>query len=696
MNKNLFIEVYNDVEEFGKSYKQNCDSIFSPKIEIDNIKSNVIAEIEFYTHPALVGSLCHNKVYEIVSYATSSNLIMLLKEVISKTKSYKLRAVVTSFFNKSNNSLFISAICSKKGFGGMLLKYFIDFAHQKRIKYIELSSTFENITFYPLFGFEHKTSCNADEPSVTMSNKLKQWLKNNKPLTTEKLFREKLYRDYIQSIRNTMPNTPCKNKTMIEFLNSQFCYDQTYKMKKCFDENYSDVEQTTIEQQNEMEQLKLNSYKLNYPIQKFLNHNKLHRPNDESMKLQQEELNLTETTSKDEIKKQHEIESLEVQPPIITEKDLTQDEVQLLNSSYSSQPYCSIKFFKMIDEQIDDIQLEKSKRQKLVEEYKQNPTKELQEKILQIVKSNDSLMKQEIINETKNKINTDKLLNAIITIHDNEINTLSSLLNNCFQHSDVNIIPIQKFSNMYNKVIDRLMELSKYSQTSISKSIAQKWIDSHSTNNMKKIAKKMINNTSFISFSSINSYLKNVSATIIQMSKNFDKVILCLDYEPKLQTSWMAMILYKYIQSVVTLCTKSYHDYQSYLNKNYSQKILYIESYDIFEKQIYVPSPIFDEFGESKLLVVCPYVLDNIDIPKKENKYILFSPYTICKQTKLVLDNHPHSYYINNKNLVCCEYKYLQNSFNEMYFFGVNLDFVKTNYILCNNKIITELNNIQF
>lgn len=697
MNMNLFIEVYSDVEELGKSYRQNCDSIFGAKIAIDNVKSNVIEELEFYTHPALLGSLCENKISGIGNFAKTSNLIMLLKEVIPKTQSYKLRGFVTSFFNRTSNVLFISSICSKKGFGGQLLKYFIEFARQKSIAYIELSSTFENITFYPLYGFEHKMSCSDNEPSVTMSNELKQWLKNNKPITNDKLFREKLYRDYIQSIRNTIPNIPCKNKTILEFLNSPECYGREYLMRNCLNGKYPDIEPPNNKEQNKMEQLRLNSYKLNYPIQKFINENKLHIPTDESIKLQHEELKLTENNYEDKINQQYQTESTNIQYPIITEKDLTRHELKTLNKSYSSQPYCSIEIFKMINKQIDDIQSEKSARQQLVEEYKRNPTKELQKKIVEFVKSNDSLMKQQIMNETKNTINSDKLLNAIVTIYDNEISVLSSLSNNCFAHSDINIIHTHKLNNMYNKVIDKLMALCNYSQTSISKLNAQKWIDSHATNDMKKIAKKMIQNTTFISFNSVIKYLENVSAKIIQMAKSFDKVVLCFDYEPKVTTSWMSIILYKFIQNVVTFGTKSYFDYHSDINKNNVHKILYIQTYDIFEKESQVPLPLYESsFGDSKLLVVCPYALDTVAIPKKENKYITFSPYTICKQTKLVSNESPHSFYINNKYSICCEYKYVENSLNEMYFFGVNLDFVKTNYILCSNKIITEIDNIQF
>jgi hypothetical protein len=704
MNKNLFVEVYTFNKKLGKSYKQDLDSFLKKKIEIFNNRSDILEEFELYTHPAYIGGLCSGKIIINRDLLELNNLILFLKEIIPSTNSYKLRSFIISNYYENNNYVYLDRICAKKGYGSILLNYFIEFIKTKQIQYIELSSTFENITYYPLFNFSHKNSC-KDEKQIEMSNELKLWIKNNKPATINKLLKEKLFRDYLQEIRNseTGKSLECKNKNLFEYLNSKECHGQLYKMLNCLEDN---VEISTKNEQEEMLKLKLQTDKLNKPIYDYLFKNNIKEPDNESIKLQENEYKLTENKNNfieeyESIKKELE----ETQNLSLNKKDLTEEELNLLNNSYTVHPYCSFEFITLLSDKKIELEEEKENIQNLINEYKENPSNELKNKLLEYISDNKTLLKHNLNIQNKDNINSNKILKKIEKIYDEDIKGIEYLLSECkkYKIDYPFIVPKVKVDKIYKKIINNLLNLYNISQTYFIEENIDKWINSHNKIHTK-IAKKFINNSTFISFKEVFEYIKDVSNYIKNIKKNYDMVVLLYPVVTKAlpynyYTIWMDYILYHYMKEDIYTITKSLSSHFEKYNKD-NKKILYVKIRDNLLKtdDLNEDYQEIDElsnvemFSNSKLYVITPYVTDivNSQITENKNENIIYSKYKIIKPLKL------DKLLLHDKYSICCEYRYINNKLNNIYFNGFNLENEKTDYILCSNKIINELSNIDY
>jgi hypothetical protein len=135
---------------------------------------------------------------------------------------------------------YLDVICSSAAErkGRDLLLYFLRLVEEQGTRYVELSSLPTVLSYYPQFGFEHRTRCTTDKETIRMPDELLDWIKRSKP-TEEQLFNNEeflAFLDVLRAFGYTADKDDFCQSNNVDFNDymDEECFGSGYTMRKCY------------------------------------------------------------------------------------------------------------------------------------------------------------------------------------------------------------------------------------------------------------------------------------------------------------------------------------------------------------------------------------------------------------------------------------------------------------------------------
>lgn len=147
-----------------------------------------------------------NDEYLIDQLSKDKNPYLLVLTGIQKTKDAVPKSkgfIIAHQLKKDGKTgMYLDVICTDKGLGKILLNFFEYFVlTHLDLKFVELSSLANVLTYYPKFGYEFRKSCKGD-PLATLSDALvyRTTAKVPAPLDTSSSYHDKDYLDFMYNV----------------------------------------------------------------------------------------------------------------------------------------------------------------------------------------------------------------------------------------------------------------------------------------------------------------------------------------------------------------------------------------------------------------------------------------------------------------------------------------------------------------
>jgi len=222
------------------------------KISVDTQKlfKNIISEKGLF--------MCKNEINQsyIESQLKHNDIFFLLFD-LSKFKMEKMIDVLKTKDSRSFilgkylglNEYFIDILCSRPGYGKIILTNFISFCETLGAKSIILNSLPLVMTFYPKFGFEFRKNCR----SLTNIISLPKNIKNRKifPKTIQELYDDDDYEEFINLLIKNEFSLDCNRKTnkytKNELKEHECGQIKGFRMVKCLDDKKKKTQSISLD-----------------------------------------------------------------------------------------------------------------------------------------------------------------------------------------------------------------------------------------------------------------------------------------------------------------------------------------------------------------------------------------------------------------------------------------------------------------
>lgn len=208
------------------------DSFSLTKVEIKK-------EIRKLSENACLGYISKGYLNNAFEYK-NNNMVMLMYTKVGDKNDYVGFILAKSNIKKKEKKIHLDVICSKKGYGGALLNFFLDYVDSEKYTSVHLDSLPHVLTYYPKFDFKHRASCDNPEVLAEMPESLKQRIKDKKPLpvTSDDTYDDDDYVKFMLDLHKKgfgKKDPPCDGKLTRKRLKEGDCGSRGYSMYRCKD-----------------------------------------------------------------------------------------------------------------------------------------------------------------------------------------------------------------------------------------------------------------------------------------------------------------------------------------------------------------------------------------------------------------------------------------------------------------------------